>query len=270
MPGQELLLTTDLLTEGVDFRLADTMPEAIGFKAMGVNLSDIAAMAGEPVAALVGLVLPRSGAPDLAERLEVGLRQLAKQHQVPIIGGDTNVWDGGLVLAVTVLGLAMPPGPVRRSGAQVGDAICVTGPLGGSLLGRHLSPQPRLTEARSLHRTVTLHAMADISDGLAADLGHILQESGCGAELVASQIPIHPDAVRRAAQTGQTPLHHALHDGEDFELVFTVSPADAVLLASRGEAIIIGSCVEAGLWLRQGEVCAPLAAQGWEHHGTGN
>jgi thiamine-monophosphate kinase len=193
---------------------------------------------------------------------------MADAFGCPIVGGDTNSWSGGLVVSVTVLG-TMKPGrkPVLRSGAKPGDRVFVTGPCGGSILGRHLNPTPRLREADALADFVDLHAMVDVSDGLSKDLAHILEESGCGAVLFAERIPIHPDAVELAKQSGKSPLTHALGDGEDFELIFTVSEADAAKLRAGSPVPVfeIGECVESGLWLEEAGVRRPLAPAGWEH-----
>jgi thiamine-monophosphate kinase len=191
---------------------------------LAVNLSDIAAMAGRPVAAFVSVGLPRQGASQIAEGLYEGMRAVAATFDTALAGGDTNTWDGGLVLSVTLLGQPTSPGPVRRAGAQAGDWLLVTGPLGGSLLGRHLDFTPRVHEAMQLQQCARLHAMIDISDGLAADANHLCEESGCGAVVRAEEVPIH-QAVRQI-NDGRTALEHALSDGEDFELAFAVSPED--------------------------------------------
>ena len=270
-PLRELIVTTDLLTEGVDFVLADAGPRAVGRKAMGVNLSDIAAMAARPVAAVVAVALPTGGpmpVRELAEGLFLGLRDVADRFDTPIVGGDTNTWAGGLVVTVTVFGEAVGRGPVTRSGARPGDWVFVTGPLGGSIRGRHLSPIPRVVEALLLNERVPLTAMADISDGLSADLGHILDESGCGAVLNATAVPVHPDAVELARTTGRSPLSHALGDGEDFELVFTVSPTDGEALMRSPPVhglVRVGECVESGLWLDEAGVRTPIERTGWAH-----
>lgn len=268
-PARSLLVTTDLLTDGVDFVLNEVGGRAVGRKAMAVNLSDIAAMAGEPMAAVVGMVLPEGAERSLAEELFHGLHAEAERFGVSIVGGDTNTWAGQLVVAVTLFGEATARGAVRRSGAKPGDWIFVTGPCGGSILGRHLTPEPRIREALALHEAVELHALIDVSDGLAADLNHILEESGCGAALVAEAIPIHDDARELAKRTGKTPLAHSLGDGEDFELVFTVSAADGErLLKAPPVAGLtkIGECVERGLWIEEAGERRPLAPTGWVHH----
>src|SRR5438105_215385 len=173
------LVTTDMLLEGSHFRLAEAGPRRIGRKAMAVNLSDIAAMAGRPVAAFVSVGLPRPGASQMAEAIYEGMRELAGAFDTALAGGDTNAWNGGLVLSVTLLGHPTSPGPVRRAGAQPGDWLLVTGPLGGSLLGKHLDFTPRVREAMQLQQCAQLHAMIDISDGLAADAYHLCEESNC-------------------------------------------------------------------------------------------
>jgi thiamine-monophosphate kinase len=271
LPRQHpLLVTTDMLLERSCFRLGEAGPRAIGRKAMAVNLSDIAAMAGVPVAAVVSVGLPREGGRALGEELYYGLREIADRFSTALVGGDTNSWDGPLVISVTVIGQATAKGPVRRAGARPGDWILVTGPLGGSILGKHVNFTPRVTEALRLHEETDLHAMIDISDGLAADLHHICKESACGALLRAESIPISDDARRQFAQDGRSPLEHALHDGEDFELVFTVSAEDGERLTRTqpvaGISLVkIGECVADGYWLEQAGQRRELEPKGYVH-----
>src|SRR5271154_1335760 len=146
-PGAEVLVTTDMLMEGRHFRLGEATPSEVGYKAMAVNLSDIAAMAGRPIAAFVAVALPRGSAVEVAKGLHAGMAPLAERFGVTLAGGDTNAWDGPLVVTVTLIGEATERGAIRRSGAKPGDVVLVTGPLGGSLLGRHLRPSPRISEA---------------------------------------------------------------------------------------------------------------------------
>ncbi len=162
------------------------------------------------------------------------MRPLVERFGVDLVGGDTNAWDGPLVISVTLIGEATERGAVRRAGAMPGDAIFVTGPLGGSLAaGRHLRPEPRIAEALALNQSTTIHAMIDISDGLTSDLSHILTESGgLGAVLDAAAIPIHPDAWEMCRRDGRTALDHALGDGEDFELCLVVPASEASRLAT--------------------------------------
>ncbi len=148
--GAEVLVTTDMLMDGRHFRLGEVSAAEVGYKALAVNLSDIAAMAGVPVAAFVAVALPRGSAVEVAKGLHDGMLPLAESFGVALAGGDTNAWDGPLVVTVTLLGETTGRGAVRRSGAKPGDAILVTGPLGGSLLGRHLRPIPRVREALAI------------------------------------------------------------------------------------------------------------------------
>jgi len=223
-PPGECLVTIDMLMEGVDFRLSEADPRAVGRKALAVSLSDIAAMAGRPLAAVVSLALPKKRGRELAEGVQLGIEAIAREFDVAIAGGDTNSWDGPLVLSVTLLGQPTGSGPVRRKGAQAGDWIMVTGDFGGSISGKHLSFQPRVREALALHQAVRLHAMIDVSDGLAADLHHILDESDAGAVVRAAAVPTSEAARRLAGE--KSALEHALGDGEDFELLFTLSADD--------------------------------------------
>jgi len=262
------LVTTDMLLEGSCFLLAEAGARRVGRKAMAVNLSDIAAMAGEPFAAVVSVGLPRKGGRALAEELYLGMREVADAFQTVIIGGDTNSWDGPLAISVTLLGRVVGGRAVCRRGAEVGDWVMVTGPLGGSILGKHLDFTPRVHEAMKLHLTVPLHAMIDVSDGLAADLHHIWEESGCGAVLRAEAIPIADDAHK--LQDGCSPLEHALGDGEDFELVFAVAPSvGRRLLEEQPIPNIrlhhIGEFVEKGLWLEENGQRRPLEPTGYVH-----
>jgi len=189
-------------------------------------------VAGVPRAAEVAIALPQANAGRLARGLYDGMAPLAERFGVDLVGGDTNAWDGPLVVSVTLIGEASARGAVCRNGAKAGDVILVTGPLGGSLhAGRHLRPEPRVAEALALHEAAPLHALIDISDGLSSDLSHILVESGgLGAILDEAAIPIHHEAREMSRADGVSALEHALHDGEDFELCVVVSAGDAVRL----------------------------------------
>ncbi len=206
---------------------ATTAPSLIGRKALAVNLSDLAAMSSTPQAAFVSLLLPRSAAPELAKQLYAGLLDLAREFDVSLAGGDTNRWAGQLVINVAALGTLSERGPLRRGGAQVGDVILVTGALGGSRLEHHLTFQPRVTESLLLHHRYQLHAGMDLSDGLALDLSRLLTESNVGAIIETASIPIAEAARTLSRTSGRTPLQHALSDGEDFELLLTMSPKEA-------------------------------------------
>ena len=264
-----LLVKTDMLLENSHFVLEQAGPRRVGRKALAVNLSDIAAMGGTPSAAVVSVGLPRRATAQLAEHLYFGMRELADQFATAIVGGDTNTWDGGLVISVALLGDAGPQGPILRSGAKPGDWLFVTGPLGGSIQGKHLDFTPRVREALQLQEHARIHAMLDISDGLAADVNHLGEESGCGAVLVAERIPI--SSAAHEVRDSQTPLQHALGDGEDFELAFAVAPEDGQKLLAKQpitglELSWIGECrAEPGLFLEEGGQRRPLPPLGFVH-----
>ena len=265
-----VLVTVDMLMDGTDFHISAVGPRAAGRKAMAVNLSDIAAMAGIPTAAVVSVALPRQAGRPFAEEIYAGLREMADEFGVALVGGDTNSWDSPLAISVTLLGEATDRGPVLRTGAKPGDWILTTGPFGGSILGHHLRFTPRVRESLALHEAADLHALIDVSDGLAADLHHIIEESRCGAVLFAESIPLTDAARERSRATGSSPLEHALGDGEDFELVFAVSPTDGERLLRdqpvRGVALAkIGECIDAGFWLEEGDRRRRLGPAGWVH-----
>ena len=225
------LLASDMCVEGVHFRLtgrAGTPPEWVGWKALAVNVSDIAAMGGLPQAAVVSLGAPPQAPVREIERIYRGLRRCAKRFGISVVGGDT-VRAPRLVIDVAILGTVAPGRAVLRSGARVGDALFVTGRLGGSYAsGRHARFVPRVREAQALLKRVRVHAMMDLSDGLALDLWQMARASRVTLRIEAARIPRHA-----AAKT----LHHALQDGEDFELLFAVAPRDAARVPRR-----LGAC----------------------------
>lgn len=264
---QDLLVATDQVLDGVHFLLADHGPRAAGRKAMARNLSDVAAMAAEPLAAVATVALPRGFAENAAKELYAGLRELGDAFACPLVGGDIGTWDGALAVSLTILARCGPRGAVLRSGARAGDAICVTASLGGGWHGEHhLTFTPRVREALALAERCELHAMIDISDGLAADLGHICEMSGVGADVDAAAVPIS-----QAGRERPDPLAAALGDGEDYELLFTLPAADAESLmtdqslatpVARIGTIVAGPART--LILPDGRR-AELAASGWEH-----
>ena len=263
-----VLVAVDVLMDGVHFDLSQISPQTAGRKALAVNLSDIAAMAGQPTAAVVGLVLPRNRGALLGKQLMEGLIAHADEFGVDVIGGDTNSWDGPLVISVTVLGEPTARRSVTRAGALPGDWLFVTGALGGSLSGRHLTFTPRVAEALSLHERVDLHSMIDLSDGLASDVRHIAKASNVGVEIDADNIPIHTDVNPSLSKHER--ILHALTDGEDFELLFSVSEADGHRLLEEPELAcqltLIGR-VTAGdcLLVHSDGTKAQLPQGGWRH-----
>lgn len=274
-PGQELLATTDMLLEGVHFKREWGCFHALGRKALSVNVSDIAAMGGRPLHALLGLGIPATGV-TLAEveALLAGLEAEAETWGITLAGGDTCGSQSGLVLSVTLLGAAPAGRAVRRSGAHPGNALWVTGCLGGSAAGllalemglrpgaawpphvlrpdwlgpeeegaiqsavrAHLTPAPRLAAGQALAGCAT--AMIDLSDGLASDVGHLCRESRVGAQLLARLLPIHPGATAMGRWTGQDALDLALRGGEDYELLFASETDPSPILASRAPGVAV-------------------------------
>ncbi len=229
--NRQLLFKTDAVVEGVHFT-RETAPEQVGRKALARCLSDIAAMAGRPAAALVTLGLPREFRVEFVEQIYAGMGALARQHEVAIVGGETTLNPERIFISVALLGSVARGKAILRSGAKAGDAIFVTGELGGSLAGKHLDFEPRLAEARWLVEHFPVHAMIDLSDGLAGDLRHVLSASSVGAELLQSAIPVSRAAkeAARANPPAKPALLAALTDGEDFELLFTVASKNAVPL----------------------------------------
>jgi thiamine-monophosphate kinase len=281
----QCVVTTDLLTDGVDFVLGRTEARRIGHKALAVNLSDLAAMAARPVAAVVALALPRQGGLAIAQQLYEGMLPLADRFDMAIAGGDTNSWDGPLVIAVTAIGETTERGVLTRSGAQPGDRVIVTGEFGGSILGRHLDVEPRVAEALSLHERYELHAGLDCSDGLSLDLWRLCSESRCGAVIEVGRVPISEAAeqlthgakfriqqVCGPASMSGSPLEHALGDGEDFELILAVPPNEAArMIADQPLAGV--RLADIGEFVAEQTLCqrdaagnvTPLTPRGWEH-----
>lgn len=256
-PGAALLATTDLLIEDVHFRRAWSSPGDIGWKAMAVNLSDIAAMGGVPRWALVALALPEATEPEEVDALYAGMEEAAKPHGVAIVGGDTSSSSAGWVINVTLLGEHTGT-PRLRSAAKPGDAVAVTGTLGRAagglallgmgrdraraagigeraleeLVAAHLRPTARVAEGRWLGAAPGVHAMIDCSDGLSTDLGHICRESGVGARVMLDRVPVAPALRPAAAAAGADALGWAVGGGEDFELLLTCEPRAVGALAA--------------------------------------
>jgi thiamine-monophosphate kinase len=269
-PDKLVLFKTDAVVEGIHFT-KDTPPEKIGRKALARGLSDIAAMAGTPVAALVTIGLPEKFEPEFVGKIYDGLNATAKQHSVAVVGGETTTNPGRIFISIALLGTVARGKQVLRSGAKAGDAIFVTGDLGGSSAGKHLGFEPRLAEARWLADHFSIHAMIDLSDGLAGDLPHILKSSGVGAELLKSAIPVSRAAKLQAQK--KPPFAAALTDGEDFEMLFTIASRDAVKLLDawkkkfpRLKLSCIGKIVASdGILIRDKTGAQKLNAHGYVH-----
>lgn len=273
--GHELLVTTDLCLEGIHFRRDWHPADSVGHRCLARGLSDIAAMAGEPLACFLSLGLPKDMPQKWVYGFLLGFTSLARRFRVPLAGGDTGESRSGIVADVMVMGSAPNGASVRRSGAQPGDLIYVTGGLGGSasMLERlrhrkanaskenpHFYPEPRIAVARRLRELKIPTSMIDLSDGLSTDLSHLCEESGVGAEIEAAEIP-----VARGATLG-----HALHGGEDYELLFTASEKKRVASSVAGVAVRrIGRVTrdrKQMVWLvtPDGERM-PVPVGGWEH-----
>ncbi len=231
--GSVLSVSTDAFAEGSHF-VSDDRPEDVAWKSLAASASDLAASGSRPRWAVVSLGM-RRGAPDgWAERFAEGLAAAARELGLAIVGGDLVSSHHTTFVSVTVIGEPYRNGPILRSGGKPGDALVVTGSLGGSLRGRHLRPVPRMREMAALLEFADSQAgkaygptaAMDISDGLAIDLSRLARESGVGAVILETLLPVSDDARLMAAESGRSPIDHALSDGEDFELLVAM-PADA-------------------------------------------
>lgn len=222
--NKSILFTCDTLVEGIHFPKNFRCGYSIGWKALGAGLSDIAAMGGTPVSALVSLAVPSSARIDFIEDLIKGIESLAGRFSVDISGGDTVSSPHGIVITVSVIGTVNRGKEVKRSGARCGDKILVTGRLGGSIYGKQFNFIPRIKEAQWLVKHGRIHAMMDITDGLSLDLFRLVTASESGAVLYEESIPISKDAFKTT-----NPLESALSDGEDFELLAVTSDHEKLL-----------------------------------------
>lgn len=259
------LLTTDMLVESVHFDLSKTTPWQLGYKAVAVNLSDIAAMGGRPRQAVVSLGLPPHFTVEFVVGLYQGMKEICREFAVNIVGGDTVSSPHGLVLNVAVVGDVAPAGLLRRSGAKAGDLVVVTGSLGNSAAGldllfsrgweechfawplvtAHLTPRPQVVVGRQLAAWGATSA-DDVSDGLASEAHELARASGLGIRLMADSIPLTPELKQAAAMFGKAPLDYALFGGEDFQLVFTIGPEKFAQLPQNAPLTVVGEVTAAG------------------------
>ena len=290
-PSSVLLATTDMLIEGIHFDLKTTDLYSLGWKAAAVNLSDIAAMGGVPRFCLTSLGIPSSLTVEQVDDFYRGFSECVRKERTVLVGGDTCGSQKGLIISVTVLGEGEKDHLVTRSGAKPGDLLYVTGTLGDSgaglemlragagsrtpgarrLIEKHLRPVPHVAEGRKLALSGVASTMIDVSDGLSSDLGHICEQSAMGAEIFEERIPLSRQ-LRSAKGLKRPPVEYALSGGEDYELLFTVSPAKIKKLkALRIRATEIGVITRERSMLllndrRQG---TPLMVTGYNHFRSG-
>jgi thiamine-monophosphate kinase len=290
--GDCLLVTTDLLVEHVHFVPDTTTAEQLGEKALAVNLSDIAACGGAPLEAFISLAVPDGTEVTWLEGFYEGMRSLARQFDVNLLGGDTTKSKGHLVINIAVIGTVAEQEVLLRNGACVGDKLIITGALGESSAGlnvllskpdmparitdplvrSHLTPRPHVSEGRFLAQSGACTAAIDVSDGLSSDLHHICRQSGVGAIVRESALPVGPDIATVAADLNVDPLKWILNGGEDYVLLAAVqSHALSSLIrdADRHGFIIheIGEIVSTGrteLLEKTGKT-REITPQGWDH-----
>ncbi len=286
-PGHEILVTTDFTLEGIHFRREWHAPEVVGNRCLARGLSDIAAMGGEPLAAFLSLALPRDLPQAWVRRFVRGLVALGMKYSAPLAGGDTAESPNGILADIVVVGSVPKGKAVLRSGARPGDRVYVSGELGSSAAAlmemrarpkkklnpreyrRHFSPEPRIKLGRILREKGLATAMIDLSDGLSTDLGHICEESGVGADIAADLIP----RARVGKPEHEVALELALHGGEDYELLFTVSASKRLPSRIAGVpvtqiGVITRSPAASVLLLDSEGVYHQLIPHGWEHFRT--
>lgn len=288
-----LLLTTDFLVEGIHFLRSSISGFDLGHKSLAVNLSDIAAMGGLAREALVSIAVPPDCDIEFIDNCYRGMKALAAEHTVNIIGGDTTAARSDLVISVTVCGSVKKEKILCRNGARPGDTICLTGYPGESAAGlhlvlndidtqtdvftylrrRHYSPLPHLAEGHWLAGTGAVTAAIDISDGLSSDLGHVIRQSGVGARIHMDRLPVSDALSQFCRRLGPDALDYVLHGGEDYILLCTLSSADFVDIARKFEQrfqrplysigeIITGDHIE--LVKAPGKI-QRISSKGWNH-----
>jgi thiamine-monophosphate kinase len=300
--GADVVVSTDLLVEDIDFRRETTRPELLGHKALAVSLSDIAAMAARPRWALVSLGVPADvWESEYVDEFYEGFFRLADRYEVKLVGGDLSRTDGNLVIDSIVIGECPRGREIFRSGAAEGDHIYVTGFLGDAAAGlrllergarvhpaasgrrennsvdhlllRQLKPEPRVGWGLLLGEQGLASAMIDISDGLSSDLHHLCEESGVGALVEAARLPIDQVVTEICGRRALDPLMLALHGGEDFELLFTVKPENISRLPRRVDGVSVTpigviTAASAGVRIAEGSKIWELKPGGWQHFGS--
>lgn len=296
--GLQTIVTTDLLLEGIHFDLMYHPLKHLGYKAVVVNLSDVCAMNATPTQITVSLGISNRFSVEAVEELYQGIKAACDFYQVDLVGGDTSSSNQGLIISVTAIGTAKSDKITYRSGAKPGDIICVSGDLGAAYLGlqllerekqiylsqpdfkpdlegqeyvvgRQLKPEARHDMVAQLAKAgVTPTAMIDVSDGLGSDLMHICRQSGTGAFIEESNVPIHPEAQQLAIKFKLDPITCALSGGEDYELLFTIDPEDLPKVRLMADIYMMGEMTkpEQGIKLHTvGGNIHDIKAQGWQH-----
>ena len=296
--GNPVIVTTDLLIEGIHFDLMYHPLKHLGYKAIIVNLSDICAMNAIPKHVTVSIAISNRFSVEAIDELYEGIRVACQAYDVDLVGGDTTSSPKGLMISVTAIGTVHAEKITYRNGAKAGDILCVTGDVGAAYLGlqvlerekqvylaapgmqpelstktyivgRQLKPEARLESVKYFEKVGLLPtAMIDISDGLASDLLHICKASGTGAFVEEAKVPIHDEARMQALEFNLDPITCALNGGEDYELLFCVSPNDLDKVRFMDSVYIIGEITpkEDGITLHtSGGQIHPITAQGWKH-----
>ena len=292
------VVSTDMLVEGIHFDLAYTPLKHLGYKAVVVNLSDIYAMNAFPKQITVSIAISSKYSVEALEELYAGIHAACETYGVDLVGGDTTSSPKGMVISVTAIGQGERERLSYRSGARVGDLICITGDLGAAYLGlqllerekriwqehpevqpnleeqkyivgRHLKPEARKDMIETFRKADLIPtSMIDISDGLSSELFHLCKQSGTGALIEESGVPIHPETQLMALQFKLDPITCALSGGEDYELLFTIDPKDVDKIRFLPDIYIAGEMVAAADGIRlntKGGNLHPLQAQGWRH-----
>lgn len=302
--GYRTLVSVDLLVEGIHFDMTYTPLRHLGYKAAVVNFSDIYAMNGTPTQIVVGLGVSNRYSVEALDELYSGIRLACEAYNVDLVGGDTTSSQSGLVISITVIGMAKEEDVVYRSGAKPNDLLCVSGDLGGAYTGllilerekaeylanpnmqpqlkgfdyvleRQLKPEARKDIiARFKELRIKPTSMIDISDGLASEVLHICKESGVGCQLYEGKIPQDPTTVKLAKDFQIVPSITALNGGEDYELLFTIDQKDYEKIQKMSEDVtVIGyMTAEKGIaeLITPDNHVIPLKAQGWNHFKTQN
>jgi thiamine-monophosphate kinase len=296
--SDSLLISTDMLMEGVHFNLSYMPLPHLGYKAVAVNVSDIAAMNATPTQIVISIGISNRFSLEAVDALFEGIHAACKNYNVDLVGGDTTSSVSGLVISITVLGRAPKSDVVQRNGAKVNDIICVTGDLGAAymglqvlerekevflsnpdvqpdleqyeyLVGRQLKPEARMDIVHELReRKCIPTSMIDISDGLASELFHLGKQSGVGVKIFEDKVPIDHMTFETAIEFKLDPITCALHGGEDYELLFTINPADYDKIKNHPDIHFIGHMhndASQHVMVTKQQTVIPLTAQGWNH-----